>query len=155
MRLCKEIIAAIPKDRLPIVCTLSKSAYCGWSYAWLTINKDLSFEYKTERCGVINVRRYTFDKMYDALLLSFECDLRDFDITAMFHMRKSSVRKALTRYSYCQEVAPIALGLALSSNKMDVYLSGNLVELLSWLKRESIKYSVDIKMVDVRNALEN
>ena len=145
MRLCKEIVAAIPKSRLPVVCSLTNGAYCG-SYAWLTIMEDLSFEYKAEH---EKTRVYSFDEMYDAFLLSFDYSTGDLAIAARFDMRKSAVRKALTKYRHKQEFAPRALGLALSSNRMDIYNSGCLVELLGWLKNEGIKYSLDITMVEV------
>lgn len=147
MRLCKEIVAAIPKDRLPITCMLNSGAYYG-SYEWLIINKDLSFEHRVERYGAIISRAYSFDKVNDAFLLPFDYNAIDLAITARFHIWKSHIRKALTKYDHSQEFAPRALGLALSSNRMDMYLSGHVVELLRWLKDNNIKYSLDIKIIE-------
>ena len=143
MRLCKEIVQAIPKDRLPVVCTLKDSSYCG-SYAWLTIKEDLSFEHRVERNGSTRIDVYTFEKMCNSRLLDFIAPLHDLLVTAKFNISKAGARKAMLKQGL--EFTPKALALALCGNSMDEHKSGYIVELIGWLKYNKIKYSVDIKM---------
>ena len=144
MRLNETIVTAIPSEKLPIVCTLRSGAY-QHSYKWLTIREDLSFELKIEEYGQTRTTEWALHEMCDVYLHEFDAPLDYLDLVAKFNISKAGVIKKIVKHG--STFVPKALPLALISKRMDVYTSGEIIELVAWLKDNRIKYELDIKMV--------